>query len=408
VSTVASGGTSTATAAGPAVGLPKTTGVGPRAADIWRAARAPLAIAVLLVVFGTLLAVVRSGGRRGELDPAGVDPAGSRALATLLRERGVDVRRVHTVAEAASAGLTGGTVFVPLPERLPRGSLGALANRGGADLVLVDPDDDTLAALAAGVRRGGPVEVASRQPACDLPAAAVAGSAALGGTAYDVTDPDAIQCYPSGGRPTLVALTAAAGRVTVLGASALFTNERLADDGNAALALGLLGQRPTLLWLLPTPGQLPPRPAAEDAPGLLDLLPDRVLLAVDQLAVAVVLFALWRARRLGPVVAETLPVVVRSAETVEGRARLYRASGARPEAAEALRAGVRTRLGDLLGRPPDGSGAALAQGVAARTGRPAGTVSGLLYGAGRDVPDDAALVRLAGELDAVEREVRRR
>lgn len=399
--------TSTVAAAEPAVRLPDSTGVGPRASEIWRAARAPLAIAVLLVVLGTLLAVVRSGGRRGELDPAGVDPAGSRALATLLRERGVDVRRVHTVAEAASAGLAGGTVFVPLPERLPRGSLTGLADRGGADLVLVDPDDDTLAALAGSVRRSGPVAVASRQPACDLPAATGAGSAELGGTAYAVTDPDATQCYASGGRPTLVALTAAAGRVTVVGAPALFTNERLADDGNAALAEGLLGQQPTLLWLLPAPAELPAGPAAEDPPGLLDLLPSRVLLAVGQLAVAVVLFALWRARRLGPVVAETLPVVVRSAETVEGRARLYRASGARPEAAEALRAGVRARLGDLLGRPPDGSPGALAEGTAARTGRPAVEVSGLLYGAGRDVPDDAALVRLAGELDAMEREVRR-
>ena len=61
------------------------------------------------------------------------------------------------------------------------------------------------------------------------------------------------------------------------------------------------------------------------------------------------LLALWRARRLGPVVAEPLPVVVRAAETVEGRARLYRRGGARGQAAR----------GAARRRPVAGSGRAL-------------------------------------------------
>jgi hypothetical protein len=43
--------------------------------------------------------------------------------------------------------------------------------------------------------------------------------------------------------------------------------------------------------------------------------------------------------------------------------------------------------------------------VSARTGRPANDVGAVLYGP--PVPDDPALVRLAGELDTVEREVGR-
>ena len=48
-----------------------------------------------------------------------------------------------------------------------------------------------------------------------------------------------------------------------------------------------------------------------------ELVPDWVAPVVWQLGVAVVLAAWWRARRLGPVVAEPLPVVVRAAETTE-------------------------------------------------------------------------------------------
>lgn len=388
------------------VGAPVGTATGPRAGEIWRAARVPVAIAVLLVVLATLLAVARSGGRRGELDPSAVDDTGSRALATLLRDREVTVQRVTTAAAALAAAGPDSTVFVPLPERLPSGSLRALAEDADGDLVLVDPDNATLSAVAGGVRKDGAVGVGRRQPACELPVARAAGSAELGGTAYSVDDPAAQSCYAAGGRPTLVSLAAAGRTVTVLGTAKPFTNDRLDDDGNAALALGLLGRQPRLVWLLPARGQLAPAPTGE-SPGLLDLLPDRLLLALGQLALAVALFALWRARRLGPVVAESLPVVVRSAEAVEGRARLYRAAGARAEAAGALRAGVRSRLGDLLGQPPEESPAGLAHEVAGRTGRPAAGVAALLYGADRDVPDDSALVRLADELDALEREVRR-
>src|SRR5690606_41722785 len=59
--------------------------------------------------------------------------------------------------------------------------------------------------------------------------------------------------------------------------------------------------------------------------------------ALPILIVVVVLLAWWQGRRLGPLVTEPLPVVVRASETVEGRGRLYRSRRARDRAAEALR-----------------------------------------------------------------------
>lgn len=132
-------------------------------------------------------------------------------------------------------------------------------------------------------------------------------------------------------------------------------------------------------------------------------------LLVLQLLVAVLLVAVWRARRLGPVVAEALPVVVRSAETVEGLSRLYRAGRARDRASDALRSGARERLVPLLGLPrssaQDPSAAReIVTAVARRTAYEETYVGAALYGP--EPLDDAGLIALTDVLDDLERQVR--
>ena len=222
--------------------------------------------------------------------------------------------------------------------------------------------------------------------------------------AFDVGDADlgdALLCYSTDGRPSLVQGSVDGRPVTLLGAATPLTNERLDDEGNAALALGLLGARARLVWYLPSPTDVP----ASAQQSFYDLVPSGVWWGLVQVAVAVLLLALWRARRLGPVVAEPLPVVVRAAETVEGRARLYRRSGARGQAAEALRAGARDRLGTAAraaapGRTARRRGGGRGPRRPERAGRGGAPVR-------CRTADDAALVRLADDLDALEREVRR-
>ena len=59
----------------------------------------------------------------------------------------------------------------------------------------------------------------------------------------------------------------------------------------------------------------------------------------------------WRSRRVGPLVVENLPVVVRASETMEGRARLYERSNSRLHALDALRVGTVARLARTCGLP---------------------------------------------------------
>ncbi len=367
------------------------TVVGPTAWQRWRRLRLPLLV-LLVVLFGAvLIGLAQARVVRGELDPDAVDPAGSRALAVLLGNHGVTVRRAATVDEAMPA-TSATVVLVAFPQRLPAGGLRRLAGTA-TRLVLIAPDAVALREATGDVLPTGSAEVTGRAPGCTEPAAVAAGDADLGGRTYSVRpEAAATSCYDGA---LVLARTNGGNALVVVGAGDPFHNSALANRGNAALTLNLLGADGSfreVRWLVPPPGA-----AGGDGVGLVDLVPTWVPPAAVQLLFGGLLLALWRARRLGPPVPEPLPVVVRAAETVEGRARLYRRGQARDRAAEALRSGALARIVPRLRlgiSPPAG---AVVAAVSARTGRPGPEVAGLLYGP--PPADDPGLVRLAGALD---------
>ncbi|WP_020419754.1 DUF4350 domain-containing protein [Amycolatopsis sp. ATCC 39116] len=370
------------------------TSVSPDSRRIWRAARAPLVIAVIVFIGAVIVLLSSAGEQRGSLDPDSAAPGGSRALARLLEREGVRIVPARTYAEAEAALQGDATLLVTAPGRVEPGRLAALRSRA-TDAVLVGPDDPVLDILAPGVVVSGEVEPDAREPGCTVAGAVAAGNAVLGGFTYEAHG-RARGCYDG----TLLQLPGDRGTTTVLGGGAPMTNDRLDEAGDAALTMRLLGRHATLVWYVPTPGDAG---AGIVARSFTDLIPRPWLFGAVQLGVAAVLFALWRARRLGPVVAERLPVVVRAAETTEGRARLYRRAGAADHAAATLRQAAIDRVRPLLGLGAGAEPAAVVAAVAARTGRPAAAVGELLYGPAPG--DDAGLVRLADELDRIEREI---
>ncbi|WP_410623098.1 DUF4350 domain-containing protein [Amycolatopsis sp. cmx-8-4] len=377
-----------------------STSVSPDARRIWRGSRIPLALLALVVAAGALLLLGRGEQTHGALEPGSYEPGGAHALAKLLADQGVDVRIAHTIDEADDALGENTTLLVTQPDLVPAKRFDALRRRA-ADVVLVTPGAPTLKDSLPLVRPVGQNDVGTLSPQCTVAAAVAAGDATLGGIGYAA--PGARSCYPGeDGGGTLLQLADAGGTTTLLGTSAPLTNGRLADEGNAALSLRLLGQHPKLVWYLPSATD----PALDDSrKSIFELIPDGWYFGAAQVGIAVALLALWRARRLGPVVTEPLPVVVRAAETAEGRARLYRRAKAADHAGETLREAARSRLRTTLGLPRDADAAALVTSVSERAGRPANDVGAVLYGP--PVTGDPALVRLAGELDRVEREVER-
>ncbi|MER5555788.1 DUF4350 domain-containing protein [Streptomyces sp. NPDC002793] len=390
--------------------------------QVWHRVRGLLLAVLVLVVAGVALAAARSGGQHGRLDPRSADPHGSRAVAELLRDRGVSVDLVTTLDEAAGATGSDTTLLVAGPNMLTahqQRRLHAVTAGSAGRTVLVAPGGPSVARLAPGVRQEAHGPVTARPPRCELPAARAAGTTDLGGIHYGTDAPEATACYPDADSASLLVLPGQEAGDTVLAGSPDFLyNDRLDQQGNASLGLQLLGSRPHLVWYLPSlddpsaaAGSTDSRDNSSDSggegeSGFIELIPSGWLWGTLQLALAAVLAAIWRGRRLGPLVTERLPVAIRASESAEGRARLYRKADARDRAADALRSATRARLSPLLGVPlrDADSPAVLLPAVAARISLRGSDLATLLFGPAP--ADDAALVHLTDQLDALEREVR--
>ncbi|GAA1017372.1 DUF4350 domain-containing protein [Streptomyces thermogriseus] len=390
---------------------PAPTSVSPTAHQVWTRTRGILLALVLLLVAAVVIAALRSGGQHGRLDPRSADPYGSRAVAEILADHGVTTRVVTTLDQARAAAGPDTTLLVAVPDLLTddqQSLLRSATAASGGRTVLVAPDSPSVGTLAPGVTADpAPSFDTTLSPDCSLPAARRAGTADTGGgVRYSTTVHRADACYPSDGLPTLLRIpqTGEGGDTVVLGSPDILYNNRLDQRGNASLALQLLGSRPQLVWYLPSLSDAP-APDTGDR-SLVDLLPSGWLWGTLQLFIAAVLAALWRARRLGPLVPEKLPVAIRASETAEGRARLYRKANARDRAAAALRSATRTRLAPLVGVPAAQAHTpeALLPALSARLGD-GQSLHDLLFGP--PPRDDAALVSLTDRLDALEREVRR-
>ncbi|MER7108104.1 DUF4350 domain-containing protein [Streptomyces sp. NPDC000229] len=387
--------------------------------QIWTRVRGLLLALAVLIVAGIVMALVRSDAQHGRLDPRSADPNGSRAVAELLKQRGVTTRVVTTLDEATTATGPDTTLLVTTPDLLTdhqRDLLRSDMETAAGRTVLLSAGAPSVGTLAPGVNAGSSAPVSVLSPRCSLPAADRAGDVDLGGERYTTRLPGSDTCYPSDGLPTLVRINDPAGGDTVLlGSPDILYNERLDKQGNASLALQLLGSRPHLVWYLPSlddpsatggSGDSGDREEGAAERGFLELIPSGWLWGTLQLALAALLAAIWRARRLGPLVTEQLPVAIRASETTEGRARLYRRANARERAATVLRTATRTRLAPLLGVPPTEahSPESLLPAVSARLASGDSNLRTLLFGPAP--ADDAALTLLADQLDALEREVR--
>ncbi|HEY1704634.1 MAG TPA: DUF4350 domain-containing protein [Trebonia sp.] len=417
-------------------------GLGTSGTSRWRL---PAVLGLCVIAAGVLIALLQpSSQSSGVLDPNSTGSDGAHALADLITSRGQHVDRVTVPLTSGAADNSQDLELVTSPGDLSSAELRQVAHFKG-DILLIDPDAAVLDTVAPRVEYLGqePGAVLAG-PFCNFGPANLAGNADIDGAVVYPYGPGAQECYPGGSGYSLVQFPHGAQSVTILGARAPLTNQYLGEDGNAALSLNLLRNAPTVVWVVPVPGAVPPAQASQGGSGntgsggsegsgqgsssqngsgaggsnagngnggsgntgaggstersFFSLVPWPAYLILIQLAVAVALAAVWRARRLGPLIAERLPVVVRASETVEGHGRLYQARRARDRAAAELRAAARDRISRLIGTEPD------PRVLAARTEQDPDTITRLLGGPALET--DADLVALAVDLDTLERKVR--
>lgn len=369
---------------------------------------------IFVLVMTVVILTQDRGADRTALSPGNPAPDGAMAAAQVLRHQGVHVEVPDRLAGAVA--LLGQdpqrtTLLLHDPQRRLDAAQLATLRRAGSRIVLIAPSTTVLAAITPQIHSAGVIPTgqnptgqnpadypATLAPGCSTSDPIASGRIDRGGLAYR----GPVICYP----PALTGTDSGSyvqtkdGTVTVLGNQSILSNDRLAKNSNAALVLRTLGRKATLIWYQPSLADIP---AAKNLPTPGDLLPGWVPLTVLWLGIVAVLAMVWRGRRDGPLVPEPLPVSVRAAETVEGRARLYQDARAVDRAATSLRAGTLTRLARHF-RLGSGTGpqAVIAAAVGQSNRNPA-EVANILW---QYVPTtEAELVRWAQQLDTLEEEV---
>jgi hypothetical protein len=363
-------------------------------------------IAVIALVAAVIAVIANQGGSSGgpALGAHNPAPIGGVAVANVLKAQGVKVVTADSAAEARKAVASGhdATLLVYdengyLDEQHLR-SLDGIA----ATTVMIRPNFQALRTLAPAVEAAGTPRHprAVLQAKCSVPAAVKAGRISAPQSTYRLDNDSYTGCFPASKHAfAMAAYDDGASELYVVGSTDVFDNENVIRDGNAALALNVLGQHDTLVWYLPTFDDV----SVTGPPSLGELTPGWVTPVVLLLIAAVIAAAVWRGRRFGPLVIENLPVIVRAEETMEGRARLYQRSSARAHAIDALRIGAVGRIAARCRLPSTAQAGEVADAASTLLDADPYAVRGILLDA--PVNTDADLMRLSAQLEELERAV---
>jgi hypothetical protein len=375
----------------------------------------------VLALVGTFLVLVAIGGGSSSsdepLDPRSDERLGTSALAALADELGanVDITDRLPDPDTMSNEPAGSHVVVLFADTLETGQSNQLERWVQAGGTLVVADDASSFAPDQADAFGDAGDLGS---ACDI--AALDGIDVggvepwAGGTLFDVPagsegclgdgfgDADGFGDGDDDGfgdEAYIVATPRGEGTIVSVGGVGMFVNVALAEGENAPVVAALVAPQEGTELDLVRPG--PISGSGDDT--LLDLISPGVRRALAQLAIAFLVYALWRSRRLGAPVAEPQPVAVAGSELVAAVGSLLDRSGSPQHAADLLRADLRRFLGDRLGVPADSPPHVLASVAAERAGADEARVAWALGPS--PVPDDAQLVALAQTIDEIRQEV---
>lgn len=352
-----------------------------------------LVVALLLIAF----AAGRPSSEGPPLDPTSTGPLGTKAVVDTLGELGVsvDVRELSPRGDDTTALL-----LIDDLDDAGRQAVREWVEAGGT-LVVTDvfsplnPGKPDL----GGARDVLDIDRPELDSDCDIPALGRIDEVAAPSAVFQEPPSGSDTCFRRDGNAWFISLDIGEGTVVALGGASALINANLDEADNALLAIDLLAPTPSDRVVV----LQPPGPGEGDR-DLASLIASRVKLALAQLAIAFVLVALWRSRRLGRPVLEPQPVQIEASELVVAVGELMQRARAREQAATVLRDDLRRSLAEHTGlssaTPPD----VVAEAVAARhSGLGADDVLAVLAGpppSGEDV-----LVALSQRIESIRAEI---
>lgn len=371
-------------------------------------ARIGLTALLLVLIAVVMLLLLRARPETEPFDPRSSDSLGARGLVVLLERQGATVDIVRTAPSAGSV-----TRVLVLQDRLSSSQRSDLLEfvDGGGVLVMADPDStllDELEIEVSGSISGIVPDFAGNDvlahinvpPAeCDIPALDhLRGLFVADGVRLEVAN--SRSCFTNDTGAFAVAVEHGDGLVIQLGDNELFTNRllRYADNGPLATAL-LAPDRDARVDIML--GEQAAKTTADIGSGektLFGLLRPSFWMALTQLAIAFVVFAIARSVRPGRPVREPEQVPVAGSELVVATGTLMRRARHAQRAGWLLRGNLYRALCKRFHLAPTTSIAQLDQVVTANTAIPEGAIRAALE---REVENDAQLLELSRELQHI-------
>ncbi len=362
------------------------------------------ALLVVLVAVAMML-LVRAQPHTQPFDPRSGADDGARGLVLLLERYGATVDVVRSVPSPESDRR-----ILVLQDRLnddQRRDLRSFADAGGV-VVMADPDSPLAGERSATTIDGSDIVLGndlSQQINVPAGTCTIGSLSHLRGLYVETgvklrVGTGETSCFGGTSTAFAVARPRGEGIVVALGDNRLLTNRYLRFADNAALATALLaptsGSRVSIVL-----GAEAPKTVADIGTGdktLSDLVRPGVWMAVTQLAIAFLVFALAKAVRPGRPVREPEQVPIAGSELVVATGSLMHRARHAQRAGWLLRGNLFRALCERFRLPSSTSIEALDATVSARTDLAPGRISAVLH---RDVSDHHELLQLSNSLQEI-------
>ncbi|MEO5842282.1 MAG: DUF4350 domain-containing protein [Acidimicrobiales bacterium] len=350
----------------------------------------------LVVVIVIAFAIVGRGdeGSTRPLAPDSTSASGMRGLVLLAEAFGADV---DVVDGAPTADRT--VAFMPADRygRTDTSDMRRWVGNGGI-LVVADPQSSFVPRLG-GLLGSGVVEDSSLEAGdCTISALSKAQTVSAQGAFLFRPPTSSTRCFTVSGDALIVAIPEGKGTIVAVGGSSIFQNSHLDDADNAVVAVSLLAPKQgTKVAFVRGPSF-----GAGDE-TLWGLIRPGIRYGLLQVALAFLLFAIWRGRRLGRPVLEIPRIEIEGSEFVEAVGHLLERTNSPTYAASVLRADARREIARRIGGGRADDPESLAALLDVRLGADRNRVRALLIDS--HVADEHELVTLAQQLQSLRQEV---
>ncbi|MEO8692022.1 MAG: DUF4350 domain-containing protein [Acidimicrobiales bacterium] len=357
--------------------------------------RGVLWVALVVIIVVAFAIVGRGDGHSTQpLAPDSTAASGMRALVLLAESFGADV---DVIDGAPAADRT--VAFMPA-DRYGRTDTSdmRLWVRNGGILVVADPQSSFVPRLG-GLLGSGVVQDDSLDAGdCTIGALSQAQTVRVEGAFLFRPPTPSTRCFTVSGDALIVAIPEGKGTIVAVGGSSIFQNGHLDDADNAVVAVSLLAPKQgTKVAFVRGPS------FGSGDETLWGLIRPGIRYGLLQIALAFVVFAIWRGRRLGRPVLEIPRIEIEGSEFVEAVGHLLERTNSPTYAAAVLRADARREIARRIGGGRADDAESLAALLDVRLGADRNRVRALLID--QPVANEDELVALAQQLQSLRQEV---